>query len=194
MRKNKSRVNKLVAGVKVRSSPVFCWEKPLQSALRPLCCFKGFTHICHLYIFSIFIASSAITFSLAQLLTLAYFYILLLTLLPSFSSIISVIFLPSPHIIFLSQSVLNAGSSGSEENELSLCGSRICHEIAHSWFGLVIGAKDWTEEWISEGFATYLEDIIWAEVRQVHSLLVAPRRKPILTVFESSTFNFIDIT
>uniref|UniRef100_H3DJQ5 Peptidase M1 membrane alanine aminopeptidase domain-containing protein n=1 Tax=Tetraodon nigroviridis TaxID=99883 RepID=H3DJQ5_TETNG len=73
----------------------------------------------------------------------------------------------SPHIIFLSQSVLNAGSSGSEENDLSLCGSRICHEIAHSWFGLVIGAKDWTEEWISEGFATYLEDIIWAKVRQL---------------------------
>ncbi|XP_056890120.1 aminopeptidase O isoform X2 [Takifugu flavidus] len=75
----------------------------------------------------------------------------------------------SPHIIFLSQSVLNAGSSGSGENDLSLCGSRICHEIAHSWFGLVIGAKDWTEEWISEGFATYLEDIIWAEARKLSS-------------------------
>ncbi|TNM89730.1 hypothetical protein fugu_003964, partial [Takifugu bimaculatus] len=74
-----------------------------------------------------------------------------------------------PHIIFLSQSVLNAGSSGSGENDLSLCGSRICHEIAHSWFGLVIGAKDWTEEWISEGFATYLEDIIWAEARKLSS-------------------------
>ncbi|TWW60568.1 Aminopeptidase O [Takifugu flavidus] len=66
-------------------------------------------------------------------------------------------------------SVLNAGSSGSGENDLSLCGSRICHEIAHSWFGLVIGAKDWTEEWISEGFATYLEDIIWAEARKLSS-------------------------
>ena len=43
----------------------------------------------------------------------------------------------------------------------------MCHEIAHSWFGLVIGAKDWTEEWISEGFATYLEDIIWAQAQQV---------------------------
>lgn len=74
---------------------------------------------------------------------------------------------PSPHIIFLSQSVLYAGSSGPGENSLSLCGSRMCHEIAHSWFGLVIGAKDWTEEWISEGFATYLEDIIWAQAQQV---------------------------
>ncbi|XP_068560415.1 LOW QUALITY PROTEIN: aminopeptidase O [Cebidichthys violaceus] len=73
----------------------------------------------------------------------------------------------SPHIMFLSQSALCAGSLGSGENGLSLCGSRICHEIAHSWFGLVIGARDWTEEWISEGFATYLEDIIWAQAQQV---------------------------
>uniref|UniRef100_I3KD39 Aminopeptidase O (putative) n=1 Tax=Oreochromis niloticus TaxID=8128 RepID=I3KD39_ORENI len=72
----------------------------------------------------------------------------------------------SPHIIFLSQSVLSDGSPGSEES-LSLCGSRICHEISHSWFGLVIGARDWTEEWISEGFATCLEDIIWAQAQQL---------------------------
>nr|XP_020449400.1 aminopeptidase O isoform X2 [Monopterus albus] len=75
----------------------------------------------------------------------------------------------SPHIIFLSQSVLPAGSPGSGQNSLSLCGSRVCHEIAHSWFGLVIGARDWTEEWISEGFATYLEDIIWAQAQQISS-------------------------
>ncbi|XP_041793134.1 aminopeptidase O isoform X2 [Chelmon rostratus] len=73
----------------------------------------------------------------------------------------------SPHIIFLSQSVLYAGSAGSRDCDLSLCGSRMCHEIAHSWFGLVIGARDWTEEWISEGFATYLEDIIWAQAQQL---------------------------
>lgn len=82
----------------------------------------------------------------------------------SFFSVIFSLF--SPHIIFLSQSVLHSGSSGSVKNELSLCGSRICHEIAHAWFGLVIGAKDWTEEWISEGFATYLEDVIWAKAQK----------------------------
>lgn len=65
----------------------------------------------------------------------------------------------SPHIIFLSQSVL-AGNK-------ILCGTRLCHEIAHSWFGLAIGARDWTEEWISEGFATYLEDVFWAKIQQV---------------------------
>ncbi|XP_059580822.1 aminopeptidase O isoform X7 [Alligator mississippiensis] len=65
----------------------------------------------------------------------------------------------SPHIIFLSQSVLPGGSH--------LCGTRLCHEIAHAWFGLAIGARDWTEEWISEGFATHLEDVFWAAAQQL---------------------------
>ncbi|XP_060787903.1 aminopeptidase O isoform X3 [Neoarius graeffei] len=73
---------------------------------------------------------------------------------PGFSSL----GMASPHIIFLSQSML-AGSK-------ILCGTRLCHEIAHSWFGLAIGARDWTEEWISEGFATYLEDVFWAKIQQ----------------------------
>ncbi|XP_019372898.1 PREDICTED: aminopeptidase O isoform X1 [Gavialis gangeticus] len=64
----------------------------------------------------------------------------------------------SPHIIFLSQSILSGGSH--------LCGTRLCHEIAHAWFGLAIGARDWTEEWISEGFATHLEDVFWAAAQQ----------------------------
>lgn len=55
----------------------------------------------------------------------------------------------SPNIVFLSQSLLSGDSS--------LC-SRIAHEIAHGWFGLLIGASDWTEEWLSEGFATFVED------------------------------------
>ncbi|KAG7265221.1 hypothetical protein CRUP_017865, partial [Coryphaenoides rupestris] len=47
-----------------------------------------------------------------------------------------------------------------------LRGSRLCHELAHSWFGLAIGALDWTEEWISEGFATYLEDLHPVEMEE----------------------------
>ncbi|KAL2079536.1 hypothetical protein ACEWY4_025280 [Coilia grayii] len=65
----------------------------------------------------------------------------------------------SPHIAFLSQSVL-AGPR-------DLSGARLCHEIAHAWFGLAIGARDWTEEWISEGFATFLEDVLWAKVQKL---------------------------
>ncbi|XP_044517315.1 aminopeptidase O [Gracilinanus agilis] len=65
----------------------------------------------------------------------------------------------SPHIIFLSQSVLPGGTN--------LCGTRLCHEIAHAWFGLAIGARDWTEEWLSEGFATHLEDVFWIEAQKL---------------------------
>ncbi|XP_072848428.2 aminopeptidase O isoform X7 [Pogona vitticeps] len=68
----------------------------------------------------------------------------------------------SPHIIFLSQSTLFGGSH--------LCGTRLCHEIAHAWFGLAIGARDWTEEWLSEGFATHLEDLFWSTAQQQLSL------------------------
>ncbi|XP_043834849.1 aminopeptidase O isoform X1 [Dromiciops gliroides] len=65
----------------------------------------------------------------------------------------------SPHIIFLSQSILPGGSH--------LCGTRLCHEIAHAWFGLAIGAQDWSEEWLSEGFATHLEDVFWTEAQKL---------------------------
>ncbi|KAK3699893.1 hypothetical protein QZH41_016548 [Actinostola sp. cb2023] len=59
--------------------------------------------------------------------------------------------LKSPNLAFLSQSILSSDSS------LRL---RVAHEVTHAWFGLLIGAKDWTEEWLSEGFATYLEDTV----------------------------------
>ena len=44
---------------------------------------------------------------------------------------------------------------------------RLSHEISHSWFGLVIGALDWTEEWLSEGFATFSEDHIHERAMEI---------------------------
>lgn len=38
--------------------------------------------------------------------------------------------------------------------------SRLGHEISHSWFGINIGPKNWNEEWISEGFATFMEVLL----------------------------------
>ena len=35
----------------------------------------------------------------------------------------------------------------------------LAHEIAHQWFGDAVSELDWHHIWISEGFATYLEDL-----------------------------------
>ena len=49
---------------------------------------------------------------------------------------------------------------------------RIAHEVCHSWFGLSIGPKDWTEEWLSEGFCTFMEDIIHVNAMQVWTCFI----------------------
>ena len=50
--------------------------------------------------------------------------------------------LASPNLMFISQSLINATDGG-----LMV---KVAHEIAHNWFGLLIGSKDWTEEWLTE--------------------------------------------
>ena len=63
--------------------------------------------------------------------------------------------LASPSLMFISQSLLLGNDGGMD--------IRIAHEICHNWFGLLIGALDWTEEWLSEGFATFAEDFVHNE-------------------------------
>ena len=60
--------------------------------------------------------------------------------------------LASPHLLFLSPSLF-AGDHWSHFVKIS-------HEVSHAWFGIIIGSLDWSEAWISEGFATFLEEII----------------------------------
>ena len=62
--------------------------------------------------------------------------------------------LSSPSLIFLSPSLL-AGDPA-----LLV---KLAHEITHAWFGLQVLSLDWAETWVTEGFATFLEDMIFAE-------------------------------
>jgi aminopeptidase N len=38
----------------------------------------------------------------------------------------------------------------------------VSHELAHQWFGDLVTCRDWSQAWLNEGFATYLE-AVWAE-------------------------------
>ena len=72
---------------------------------------------------------------------------------------------------------------------------RISHEISHSWFGLVIGALDWTEEWLSEGFATFAEDHIHERAMEIiaetyEKSLVPNLYVPSTSKKVSTNFNF----
>ena len=51
---------------------------------------------------------------------------------------------------------------------------KISHEICHSWFGILVGAKDWSEVWLSEGFATFLEDFVHEEALKLIGIHTNP--------------------
>ena len=67
---------------------------------------------------------------------------------------------------------------------------RLSHEISHSWFGLVIGALDWTEEWLSEGFATFAEDHIHERAMEI----LAEEYKSSLSQSSSSSCSSITVS
>ncbi|KAF2362543.1 Peptidase M1 leukotriene A4 hydrolase/aminopeptidase C-terminal [Trinorchestia longiramus] len=83
---------------------------------------------------------------------------------PSFASL----GLASPNLVFLAPCVAAAGDSSTF--------LRIAHEISHAWFGIIIGAVDWTEEWLSEGFATFTEELIYERASVSYKEILLKRK------------------
>ena len=58
------------------------------------------------------------------------------------------------------------------------------HETAHQWFGDAVTPRDWPHLWLSEGFATYFDDVIGAAL-DGDSVLVNGMRANAETYFNS---------
>jgi aminopeptidase N len=54
--------------------------------------------------------------------------------------------------------------------------SLVAHEIAHQWFGDSVSQRDWSDLWLSEGFATYFGALFFEHANGRESFLAAMRK------------------
>jgi aminopeptidase N len=65
----------------------------------------------------------------------------------------------------------------------------ISHELAHSWFGDLVTCKDWSQAWLNEGFATFME-AVFREKEAGHEAYLAEMRSNTFLYFLEDGFKY----